>query len=78
MSGQYNKAIYDLSRHIIIQDTTIPKTFERYTFISEGAFYACDQSIDTKKSYFKIPIKGLYLASTSTFPGGGIEAAFSA
>lgn len=40
----------------------------------EGAIYAFDQSIDTKKPYFKTPIKGLYLASASTFPGSGIEA----
>ena len=33
-----------------------------------------DQSINTKRPYFKTPIKGLYLASASTFPGGGIEA----
>jgi all-trans-retinol 13,14-reductase len=26
-----------------------------------------------KRPYFKTPIKGLYLASASTFPGGGIE-----
>ena len=42
--------------------------------MSEGAIYAFDQSKDTKRPYFKTPIKGLYLASASTFPGGGIEA----
>jgi len=40
----------------------------------EGAIYSFDQSIHTKRPYFKTPIKGLYLASASTFPGGGIEA----
>ena len=42
----------------------------------EGALYAYafDQSIDSKRPYFKTPIRGLYLASASTFPGGGIEA----
>ena len=63
--------IPDLSKHIIVQDAATPKTFERYTSI---AIYAFDQSIGVKRPYFKTPIKGLYLASASTFPGGGIEA----
>ena len=34
-----------------------------------------DQSKDApERPYFKTPIKGLYLAGASTFPGGGIEA----
>ncbi|MDI6886791.1 MAG: all-trans-retinol 13,14-reductase, partial [archaeon] len=68
------KVIPDLSKHIIVQDATTPKTFERYTSMPEGALYSFDQSIGTKRPYFKTPIKGLYLASASTFPGGGIEA----
>jgi len=68
------KVIPDLSRHIIVQDAATPKTFERYTSMPEGALYSFDQSIGTKRPYFKTPIKGLYLAGASTFPGGGIEA----
>ena len=63
-----------MSKHIIVQDAATPKTFERYTSMPEGALYAFDQSIDTRRPYFKTPVKGLYLASASTFPGGGIEA----
>jgi all-trans-retinol 13,14-reductase len=66
--------IPNLSSHIIVQDAATPKTFERYTSMPEGAIYSFDQSVDTKRPYFKTPIKGLYLASASTFPGGGIEA----
>ena len=40
----------------------------------EGAIYAFDQSTETRRPYFKTPIRGLYLASASTFPGGGVEA----
>jgi len=41
----------------------------------EAAIYAFDQSIGVKRPCFKkTPIKGLYLAGASTFPGGGIEA----
>ncbi|ODS42039.1 MAG: all-trans-retinol 13,14-reductase [Candidatus Altiarchaeales archaeon IMC4] len=68
------KVIPDLSKHIIVQDAATPKTFERYISMPEGALYAFDQSIGVKRPYFKTPIKGLYLASASTFPGGGIEA----
>ena len=68
------RVIPGLSRHIIVQDAATPKTFERYTSMPEGALYSFDQSIGTKRPYFKTPIKGLYLASASTFPGGGIEA----
>ncbi len=68
------KAIPGLGRHIIIQDAATPKTFERYTSMPEGAIYAFDQSINTRRPYFKTPVKGLYLTGASTFPGGGIEA----
>lgn len=68
------KVISNLSKHILVQDVATPKTFERYTSMPEGAIYAFDQSVNTKRPYFKTPIKGLYLANASTFPGGGIEA----
>jgi len=68
------KIIPNLSKHIVIKDSATPKTFERYTSMPEGAIYSFDQSINTKRPYFKTPIRGLYLASASTFPGGGIEA----
>ena len=68
------KIIPNLSKYIIVQDAATPKTFERYTSMPEGAIYAFDQSIDTRRPYFKTPVRGLYLASASTFPGGGIEA----
>lgn len=69
------KVIPDLGKHIIVQDAATPKTFERYTLMPEGAIYAFDQSIGITRPYFKTPIRGLYLACASTFPGGGVEAA---
>ena len=68
------KVIPNLSEHIIVQDAATPRTFERYTSMPEGAIYSFDQSINTVRPYFKTPVKGLYLASASTFPGAGIEA----
>jgi all-trans-retinol 13,14-reductase len=72
--GKVEKVIPGLSKYIIVQDAATPKTLERYTLMPEGALYAFDQSIGIKRPCFKTPIKGLYLASASTFPGGGIEA----
>ena len=66
--------IPNLSKHIVVCDAATPRTFERYTLMPEGAIYAFDQSIETRRPYFKTPIRGLYLVGASTFPGGGIEA----
>ena len=68
------KLIPGLKEHAVVRDVATPKTFEYYTDMPEGALYSFDQSIKTKRPYFKTPIKGLYLASASTFPGGGVEA----
>ncbi|MEM0023837.1 MAG: NAD(P)/FAD-dependent oxidoreductase [Thermofilaceae archaeon] len=68
------KVIPGLSERIVVRDAATPKTFERYTSMPEGAIYAFDQSIETRRPFFKTPIKGLYLVGASTFPGGGVEA----
>jgi all-trans-retinol 13,14-reductase len=60
--------------HIIVKDVITPRTLERFTSMPEGALYSFDQSRGTKRPYFKTPIQGLYLASSSTLPGGGVEA----
>lgn len=66
--------IPNLSKHIVVYDAATPRTFKRYTLMPEGAIYAFDQSIETRRPYFKTPVRGLYLVGASTFPGGGIEA----
>jgi all-trans-retinol 13,14-reductase len=68
------KLIPGLSERIVVQDAATPKTFERYASMPEGAIYAFDQSIETRRPFFKTPIKGLYLVGASTFPGAGVEA----
>jgi len=68
------RLIPGLSERVIVQDAATPKTFERYVSMPEGAIYAFDQSIETKRPFFKTPIKGLYLVGASTFPGAGVEA----
>jgi len=74
MIKRVEKIIPGISKHIVVLDSATPKTFERYTSMPEGAIYGFDQTIYTRRPYFKTPIKGLYLAGSSTFPGGGIEA----
>ncbi|MCD6362703.1 MAG: NAD(P)/FAD-dependent oxidoreductase [Synergistetes bacterium] len=69
-----SEVIPELEGNILVKDAATPRTFEAYTSMPEGAIYSFDQSIDVKRPYFKSPIEGLYLASASTFPGGGIEA----
>jgi all-trans-retinol 13,14-reductase len=67
------KVIPGLGERVVVQDAATPKTFERYTSMPEGAIYSFDQSVETRRPYFKTPIRGLYLAGASTFPGGGVE-----
>lgn len=62
-----------ISERIIVQEAGTPKTFERYNFMPEGAVYAIDQSIDSKKPFFKTSVKGLYMVGASVFPGAGVE-----
>ena len=68
-----NNIINGIKEKILVKDAATPLTFERYTDMPEGAIYSIDQSMGIKRPYFKTPVKGLYLASASTFPGGGIE-----
>jgi all-trans-retinol 13,14-reductase len=67
------KLIPGLSRHIIVQDAATPKTIERYTLMPEGSLEGLEETIENQKPCFKTPLKGLYLAGSSTYPGGGIE-----
>lgn len=63
-----------IRQHIVVIDVITPRTFERYTSMPEGAIYSFDQAQGAKRPYFKTPVIGLYLASASTYPGGGVEA----
>jgi all-trans-retinol 13,14-reductase len=70
--------IPDFRKHIIVSDVSTPRSFERFTAMPQGALYGFDQSAGAKRPYFKTPIRGLYLASSSTYPGGGVEAVVAA
>ncbi len=69
--------LQDLQKHILALDISTPLTFERYTSMPEGAIYGFEQSIGLTRPNFKSPIRGLYLASSST-AGGGVESVIGA
>ncbi len=67
------EVIPGLSGKISTLDAATPRTLETYTSIPEGALYGFDQSVSTRRPHFRAPIKGLYFAGASTFPGAGVE-----
>ena len=69
------KHIPAIERHLVVKVAATPKTLERYLMLPEGAIedFAADQ--EHPRPYFKLPIKGAYLAGSSVDPGSGIELA---
>ena len=66
--------IPNIRSHILVTAVVTPRTYEKYTSMPKGAWYSFSQAKGTRRPYFKTPIIGLYLASSSTYPGGGVEA----
>jgi prolycopene isomerase len=65
-----------LSSMIEVEEAATPLTNARFTRNSEGAIYGFEQSVDNaciKRIENKTPIKGLYLASAWSNPGGGFS-----
>lgn len=70
------RAIPNLSRHIIIQDSATPLTLERYTGNDKGAAFGWAQGVDQvglNRPQIETPMENLYLTGHWTIPGGGIE-----
>lgn len=67
------EVIPGLSDHVAVLDAATPRTLESYTSMPEGAMYGFDQSAGSRRPHFRAPIKGLYFAGASTFPGAGVE-----
>lgn len=76
--AQAEKLIPELRAHIVVKDVITPRSLEHFTSMPKGALYAFEQSSKGERPFFKTPIKGLYLASSSTHPGGGVESVVSA
>jgi phytoene desaturase len=69
-------ALPGLEKHIEVMDCSTPLDFERHLNLPEGAIYAIQQDI-TAETVFRPSarsksIPGLYLAGSSTNPGGGV------
>jgi all-trans-retinol 13,14-reductase len=64
-----------ISDRVADLDAATPRTLESYTSMPEGALYGFDQSVGSRRPHFRAPIKGLYFAGASTFPGAGVESA---
>ncbi|HHE41249.1 MAG TPA: NAD(P)/FAD-dependent oxidoreductase, partial [Dehalococcoidia bacterium] len=62
-----------LSNSVKTLDAASPRTLESYTAMPEGALYSFSQATGTRRPHFRAPIKGLYFAGASTFPGAGLE-----
>jgi all-trans-retinol 13,14-reductase len=58
---------------VVVLDAATPRTLESYTSMPDGALYGFDQSVGSRRPHFRSPIKGLYFAGASTFPGAGVE-----
>lgn len=69
------EVIPGIGDRVVTLDAATPRTLESYTSMPEGALYGFDQSVDSRRPHFRSPIKGLYFAGASTFPGAGVESA---
>ncbi len=72
MIAAAEKAIPDLSRHIVYRQEASPRTFERYAWTTAGSIYG--PAWDSHHPPLKSPVPNLYLAGSSVFPGPGVEA----
>jgi len=65
------RAIPDLSRHVVYRQEGSPPTFARYAWTTGGSIYgpALGARLPAKS-----PVEGLVLAGAGIFPGAGVEA----
>jgi all-trans-retinol 13,14-reductase len=61
--------------NILVRTAATPRTYERYILAQEGSTEGFFWSTEVRRLYFKTPIKGLYLAGSSAYPGAGLEQA---
>ena len=67
------EVIPGIADKVVVLDAATPRTLESYTSMPDGALYGFDQSVGSRRPHFRSPIKGLYFAGASTFPGAGVE-----
>ncbi len=70
------KAIPGLKEHVVVSDCASPLDFERRLLLPEGAIYCLQQDLPAQAVFRPAArsrsIQGLYLAGSSTHPGGGV------
>jgi len=72
------RLIPGLSKMIVMREAATPLTNRRFTGNTAGAIYGFDQTVDNafmNRLDVRTPLKGLYLASAWSNPGGGHEGA---
>jgi len=69
-------AIPGLKDHVVFSDCASPLDFERHLLLPEGAIYCLQQDLAAQAVFRPAArsksISGLYLAGSSTHPGGGV------
>lgn len=70
-----DEVIPGLKENIIVRFAATPRTYERYTLATEGSCEGPFWSTEVKRRYYKTPLKGLYLAGSTAYPGAGLEQA---
>lgn len=69
-------AIPGLKDHVVVSDCASPLDFERRLLLPEGAIYCLQQDLPAQAVFRPAArsrsVKGLYLAGSSTHPGGGV------
>lgn len=69
-------AVPGLADHVVVSDCATPLDFERRLLLPEGAIYALQQDLSAQAVFRPAAksksLRGLYLAGSSTHPGGGV------
>jgi phytoene desaturase len=76
ISNLSESVIPGLKDHVVVSDCATPLDFERHLLLPEGAIYSLQQDLAAQAVFRPAArsksINGLYLAGSSTHPGGGV------
>ena len=67
------RIIPGIKEKVVTTNISTSRTLKRYTGMHKGAVMGFEESMILKRPYYKTPIKGLYLANSTTLFGGGID-----
>lgn len=78
MITRLERLIPGVRRHIVVKEASTPLTNARYTGNPGGSIYGFEKDLAQSarvRGMSRTPVKGLYLSSAWTFPGGGYSGA---